>query len=196
MGSWDLGLRPSARPSELLETTGSTFSCFSSGSSGPERGRSAQGHTACQPPPILGQSPPCLPLRTVHPRRPPEQESAPNPMGFAQTAGDMDPTGACGTGGGPLSSSPSPITVLHPQPGNHSLPGWERKGPVAATGKEAHHPHTGSVPWRRPGKEPVHLRRSLAGRRETGSRNDRPADSQGDGAWCLTSPGLYFLIYK
>lgn len=38
MGSWDLGLRPFARPSELLETTGSTFSCFSSGSSGPERG--------------------------------------------------------------------------------------------------------------------------------------------------------------
>lgn len=55
-----------------------------SGSSRPETGRSAQGHRACQPRPVWGQSPPtppCLPLCTMHPRCPPERESAPNPMG-------------------------------------------------------------------------------------------------------------------
>lgn len=67
----------------------------------------------------------------------------------------MEPTGARGTGGGPPSPAPSPITVLCPQPGNHSLPGWGQKAPVAAAGKEAHHPHRGPDPWRRPGEEPV-----------------------------------------
>lgn len=96
---------------------------------GQRGGASAQGHTACQPQgkdatPGLGPESSMSAPRTLHPAGPPahshptESVSAPNKMGFMQTAVDSQPTDAGGTGGGPPSwfvhptRVPSPITEI------------------------------------------------------------------------------------
>lgn len=83
---------PAARSLQLLQTTDGSFSDFSLGSSGPERGRvCSRSHSLW--PQVLGLSPPCLPLPRLQPVGPPAcyhpypgEGSAPNQTGFAQSS--------------------------------------------------------------------------------------------------------------
>lgn len=82
-------------------------------------------HRATTPPQVLGQGLPCLTPLRLQPVGPPAcycltgWGPAPNKRGFTQKVADMKSIDMCRTGGGPLSWSPSPITGLHPQSGNH-----------------------------------------------------------------------------